>query len=120
MAFVANPMVISSCFLRLSPAYQTALIAVIPLRFPLVVEVSGLGAHRCACGFEYQQSRFLRTYRTTTSESIPLHWTVAWAASVILKLQRAKQHPAPHLHLKPQRGNVPRQAFPRRMGSTGT
>jgi len=36
----------------------------------------------------------------------PLLLAVAWDASVSLKPHRAKQHPAPHLHLNPQRGNV--------------
>lgn len=77
------------------------------LRFPLEVEVSGLGAHRCACGFEYLQSRFFRSYRSNTSESNPLQRAVAWNTSCgRCAAAMAKQHLDPHLHPKPQRGNV--------------
>jgi len=77
------------------------------LRFPCDVEISGLGAHRCICGFEYLPGRFLRTYRTVTSESNQPHQVVAWSASFRLRnVMLAEQHPNARLHLRPERSNL--------------
>src|SRR5580700_5471855 len=119
MAFVANPMVISSYLANSFPVLLASGSVRFPLQFPSTMEVTGLGAPRCACGLELLDGRFFRSYRSKSSESNPRHGLVAWSTSVRLRRRYAKQHPDSHLHLSPERSNLTHSVF-RRMESTGT
>src|SRR5271155_1013894 len=106
MAFVANPMVISSYLANSFPVLLGSGSVRFPLQFPSTMEVMGLGAHRCVCRLELLDGRFFRSYRSKSSESNPRNGLVAWSTSVRPERRSAKQHRGWHLHLSPERSNL--------------
>src|SRR5580692_4407390 len=107
MAFVANPIVVSSYRASAIPAWTASCSTEILLRFPCDVEDSGLGAHPCACGSQVPAGQILPKLQ----DQIQSVNSAASSCSLecIVSPAFASTRPSSihaHLHLTPEQSNL--------------